>query len=356
MKQLILILFLLSSGFLNAQTTLIPDSLFEQELINQGLDTGSINGMVPTPFIDTVTVLDISWLSIPINNVTGIEDFSALVEFLCSGNNIDTLVLTQNYNLEKLYCHSTQMELLDVTMITTLKELHCNYNLLTSINITQNTQISWATFRNNLLTSIDVSNNGLLVSFDCRENQLTALDVSNNPSLTWLGCADNQISNLEVSQNPMLGFLFCEDNQLTCLNMSGVQLLPTPNFDATNNPLLTCIEVDSVSWAVATYTNIDPASSFNNSCSNPCAVGIDELLSTTVSIYPNPTTRNIIIISDKVLDNPLVTIRNSLGQKVLSNKFATTDTILVELNFPDGLYFITIRSADKVITKKILKK
>ena len=74
------------------------------------------------------------------------------------------------------------------------------------------------------------------------------------------------------------------------------------------------------------------------------------------SIYPNPTTKNIIITSDEVLDNPQVTIHNSLGQEVLSKKFTTTDEIQLELDSPTGLYFLSLRSGDTIITKKVLKE
>jgi hypothetical protein len=48
MKKLLLILFLGFTLFGFSQTTLIPDSNFEQALISLGIDSGTINGSVPT--------------------------------------------------------------------------------------------------------------------------------------------------------------------------------------------------------------------------------------------------------------------------------------------------------------------
>jgi hypothetical protein len=58
MKKLLLSTITILFGItMSAQNTAIPDANFEFRLIWIGLDTGPVNGFVPTANIDTVTVL-----------------------------------------------------------------------------------------------------------------------------------------------------------------------------------------------------------------------------------------------------------------------------------------------------------
>ena len=61
--------------FVFSQQTYVPDNNFEQALINLGYDN-VLDDYVITANIDTVTYLTLSVLQI--ENVIGIEDFSAL--------------------------------------------------------------------------------------------------------------------------------------------------------------------------------------------------------------------------------------------------------------------------------------
>jgi len=66
------------------------------------------------------------------------------------------------------------------------------------------------------LTALDMSQNPLLKALYCDESDLTTLNVSQNPALEVLTCSHiYQLAALDVSQNPALIKLFCSDNQLT---------------------------------------------------------------------------------------------------------------------------------------------
>ena len=43
------------------------------------------------------------------------------------------------------------------------------------------------------------------------------------------------------------------------------------DFYATDNPNLTCIEVDDVNYSTANWNNIDPQTSFSTDCGNDCS-------------------------------------------------------------------------------------
>ncbi len=205
MKTKLLLCVLCISTFLRAQTTAIPDSNFEQALIDLGHDD-VIDGSVLTANINTVAELIVDNKSI--SSLTGIEDFIALTNLNCSNNSISNIDINNNAALNVLNCS------------------------------------------NNNLSNLDISNNNLLVNLFCFDNPITSLDVSNNPVLIILNCANTLISSLDVSNKLNLDILVCSDNSiLTTLNAKGANTLST--VVATNCPNLSCINVDDASAANA---------------------------------------------------------------------------------------------------------
>ena len=75
MKQITLWLFFIAIASV-AQNTAIPDANFEQALIDLNIDSGAIDGQVPTTAINTLTSLNVSNKNI--SDLTGIEDFTSL--------------------------------------------------------------------------------------------------------------------------------------------------------------------------------------------------------------------------------------------------------------------------------------
>ena len=64
-----------------------PDSNFEQQLINKGIDSdNTINGQVATADIENITVLSVS--DAGIQDMTGIQDFVSLEMLFCALNDI----------------------------------------------------------------------------------------------------------------------------------------------------------------------------------------------------------------------------------------------------------------------------
>ncbi|MBN2017273.1 MAG: LruC domain-containing protein [Candidatus Cloacimonetes bacterium] len=207
-------------------TTYVPDDNFEQALIDWGYDD-VLDDYVLTANINTVTSLDVTSRSI--SDLTGIEDFVALTGLYCWGNQLTTLDVSANTVLNDLYCYVNQ------------------------------------------LTSLDVSANTALTILCCTYNQLTSLDVSANTALEELKCWDNQLTNLDVSANTALTILGCHFNQLTMLNVKNGNNTNFTEFDASNNPNLTCIQVDDADWSTANWPYKDPTASY----SEDCAYGTD---------------------------------------------------------------------------------
>jgi Leucine-rich repeat (LRR) protein len=111
-KFITLILFLGFTLVGFSQTTLIPNSNFEQALIDLGIDKGTINGSVPTADISGIKSLDVS--NYNITDLTGIEDFTALTSLSCDSNQLTSLDVSNNTALTYLNCYDNQLTSLDV--------------------------------------------------------------------------------------------------------------------------------------------------------------------------------------------------------------------------------------------------
>ena len=180
--------------------TFVPDDNFEQALITLGYDVGLLDDYVPTATIEILTTLDISGNAI--EDLTGIEDFTALQTLNCSNNILSVLNISDNFNLVEINCSNNTLEGLDFTN---------NANLI-SVNIA-----------NNNFTEFDASVISALEIFNCDENTIVALDFTTSTALTSLSCASNvlEILNIQNGENPNLS-----------------------NLNAQNNPDLTCIQTD----------------------------------------------------------------------------------------------------------------
>jgi len=316
-KVAILFIVLLTSSFVFAQNTYVPDDKFEQALIDLGYDT-TMDDSVLTANISGVTSLDVQ--NKEIADLTGIEDFVALIELdvrsnfltsldvnantaltilMCFSNQLTSLDVSKNTALTLLWCHDNQLTSLDVSKNTvlnrlnfsenkitsidvtnntalnelycwknqltnldvskniTLKELNIYSNQLTSLDVSSNTALTYLHSSENQLTSLDVSKNTALNELQCWKNQLTSLDVSKNTALDYLSLYKNQLTSLDLSQNTKLKVLYVSENKLTSLNMRNGIKDALITFFAQENPGLTCIEVLDPVWATANWTNAD---------------------------------------------------------------------------------------------------
>ena len=275
--------------------TYVPDDNFENYLEANNMGNGIANDdYVNTASIDTAVGLYVD--SQNISDLTGIEDFIALVSLVCNDNQLTTLDLSDNTSLSYLECWGNQLTSLDLSQNLWFDYLFCEHNQITNIDLSNNTALITLWCFNNQLTSLDVSQNTALIDLACQENQLTSLDVSNNTALISLGCSWNLLTSLDVSNNIALDFLQCDNNQLTSLDVSSNAALVylqcnnnllnsldlrngnntnTSVFYAVGNPNLTCIDVDNVAWSTTNWTNIDPQHYFSNDCN---ATAIEETI------------------------------------------------------------------------------
>ncbi|WP_369013403.1 T9SS type A sorting domain-containing protein [Flavobacterium anhuiense] len=312
--------------------TLIPDINFENRLIALGYDSGIPNGKVLTANISNITSLNVSSKSISdltgIQDFTSLTTLNcaknslasldlsnnknlktlyceqnllttldlsnntSLITLQCSNNKLQNVNISKNLALKNLYCVNNQLTNIDVSNNTLLEQFYCFGNQLTSLNVTKNLNLLGLECGLNKLTTLDVSKNTLMYYLECYSNQLTSLDVTKNSALFHLNffnnqlisidlsdnillkelyCSDNQLKSLDLSKNNALTNLDCKNNKLTALNLKNGNnvLLATIDLNFKQNPDLTCIQVDNVTYSNTNWpTAKDATASFSENCDN----------------------------------------------------------------------------------------
>jgi gliding motility-associated-like protein len=220
-----------------SQNTFVPDDGFEQLLIDLGYDSGPLDDLVPTANINSVQSLEI--ITTNIKSLQGIEGFISLKTLRVEFNNdLVHIDISQNVNIETLSILNSPIEVLFLTTNTRLKDI---------------------TIGGTSLIYLDLSNN----------DQITDLNLS-------MGIF--QTINLRSGGNTII-----------------------QNFDATDNPNLSCVVVDDSIYSAANWTNIGFPSVF-----------VDTSVGCTIPTYtyvPDDNFEQALITKnlDGVLDNYVLT-------------------------------------------------
>jgi len=83
----------------------------------------------------------------------------------------------------------------------------------------------------------------------------------------------NTVVSLDLINKNITSLTGIQD--FTSLNAKNVNNINFTFFDTTNNPNLTCIEVDNAPWSTTNWTNIDATASFSENC-NACIITIPD--------------------------------------------------------------------------------
>jgi hypothetical protein len=277
------------AGDISPPQTYVPDDNFENYLethngsgyvVTIGDPSSMGNGIANDDSVTTTNINNVSLLYVPnlnISDLTGIENFGALTELTCHGNQLTSLDVSNNTQLGYLYCDDNQLILLNV------------------------------------------SNLSLLYEFTCSNNQLTSLDVSNCISLDGFSCANNMIDSLDLRTNVNLTAIECNNNELTSLDMRNGHNTIMNGFNSTENPNLTCIDVDDGAWSDSAWTGIDSWTSFSTDCSS-MPVSEEPITVTEFKLhdaYPNPFNPRTSIRYDlPKASNVSISIYDLMGRKV----------------------------------------
>jgi len=386
--------FSLSSFNAICQNVFIPDANFKAALVaNTSINTNGDTEIQITEaaaftgpiYVNNLSISDLTgigaftaltYLYCSVNLLTSLDVSAntALTQLRCSNNQLTSLNVSANTALTSLICDNNQLTSLNVSANTALTFLGCSNNQLTILNVSANTALTHLWCNNNQLTSLNVSSNTALTSLICHNNQLATLNVSANTALTQLWCYNNQLTSLNVSANTILTSLWCNGNQLTSLNVSAntaliylecnnnqltilnVQNGNNTNFFqllASNNPNLTCIQVDDVAWSTANWTapnDIDTTASFSLNCS----VGLEEENNQAFTLFPNPISTQLNLSTEKANQSNYI-ISDVSGRILRTGNFVQNTSINVN-DFSRGTYFIRLLSEEGITNKKFIKQ
>lgn len=336
------------------------------------------------------------------NQLTSLDvSFHVMLEKLvCSNNQLTTLDLSQNVSLKSLYLDDNYLVNLDLSQNTVLMILYtqrnqltsldlqqnislvkayCSFNLLASLDLhtSQNTSLIYLSCYGNQLTYLDLSQNIGLEIVDCFLNQLTTLGVGQKPNLKTLYCNANYIQSLDVSQCTSLEILICNENYIESLDVSSCVKLSyfKCNFNrltsldvkngnntifylnAVANPDLTCIRVDDSTFCANSYGfgDVDTSARFSEHC------GIFDNITRikqldNVSVYPNPTTKEITLDLGKFYQEVNIAVTNLTGRMILNRSLQNSSITRLELEGVAGVYFVRIQTEEGIATLKIIKE
>jgi len=298
----------------------------------------------------------LSFNSISITSIDISQNIN-LIELRIGETQITELVLTNNQQLLILECTHSPITTIDISQNINLIELGCTYTPLTEIDLSGNPNLEDVLVRFNQLTSLDVSNLPNLRELDFNLNQVTELDVANNPNLESLIADDNLITSLDVSQNPNLFRVTISNNNLTNLNLKNGNTNNIFKMWAHDNSNLTCIQVDDV-----TYPSTQVCTSSNGWCkddiaiySEDCSLGVDDVLATQITVYPNPTQNVLAIENSSNINITTIKVYDIQGRLVLQKN--NPSSLLNISHLDNGLLFVQLETENgQNIVKKIIKQ
>ncbi len=207
---------------------------------------------------------------------------------------------------------------------------------------------------------------GLVLSYYIDGNQIgerifsTISDISNDHPL-WIGKdrAANNTFNGNISQFRIWNIARTETEINELMDYSIVNEMPglIANLEMTEGEGQ--VVADNTNNYSGLLGGADAAEDNDPSWSNEgCAVAIpvstNELASTAISLYPNPTSGLVTITS--TTEEPLfISIVDVAGKEVASKKNYTSTVVLDMTDFVSGIYYVQLISAGESLTKKVVK-
>lgn len=292
-SHLFFILFILPLSLM-AQIVNIPDPVFKQRLIDEGIDTNNDNEIQVAEAEAVTGALDVNGQFDDIFDLTGIEAFVNITELQVWQNQLTSLDLSQNVALKFIYCHDNQLNNLNVSQCTELEILHCFINQLTNLNLTPNNSLTEVLCGNNELTDMDIRN-------------------GNNTAIT--------------------------------------------SFSSSNNPNLICIFVDDADYSEVNWTR-DPASTFVETQAECDALAVNDFQNKKINIYPNPVQAKLYVSIpfDFFAPNSLLIITDALGKKVHQSTLQVREFEINLSHLQNGIYFLNVKNnRTQLLTKKFIK-
>lgn len=383
-----------STVLMYSQITFIPDPNFEQALIDLGIDSdGEINGQVLTADIDTVQTLNLNHRNIA--DLTGIEDFAALVRLNILANHIQNLDTSGNLNLETLICslnplrslnisQNQNLKLLDLSVVHRLRtvDLSNAINLetlilddcwLTELDISSNINLKNLYAAGSSISEIDLTQNIHLQYLDIFGVNLNEIDVSNNTELKEFYCGNfdgvtgQDISEIDISSNVNLELFHAERlyqlNRFNAKNGNNEILKVVLSCDFENYPCmlsrLDCVEVDD---ETAANNNEFPYNTWIIDAdffySEDCTLGVTRPNERNFLVSENPVNQNLQISSAGFSGDLNLEIYDFTGKLLKRETVAFYNHLSLDVSqLAAGIYILKlIDNSNHSITSRFLKR
>lgn len=93
-----------------------------------------------------------------------------------------------------------------------------------------------------------------------------------------------------------------------------------------------------------------------SACAVIDVIGLEDLLSEGIQLYPNPTSGNLTISYADEQGQVMVKITNALGQIVMAKEFVAIDEINLEIPGASGVYFVQVSDVKGTRSYRVVKK
>lgn len=302
MLMLFAVLFSVNS---QAQTIAIPDTAFEQFLIDEGIDSdGELNGQILTADALSVTNLSITGGGIgePITDLAGLEYFT---------------------NIEELFIHHIPF-FVDLSGMTSLRFLGLSHSAVISLDLEQNVLLE------ELYLSSEEDYSDEII------NDLIEIDLSNNPNVHTVNAYWNH--NLQMIRL----------NNGNNVNIQDMDITLTAND--------VCIQVDDAEAAnqgLGVYQSwqIDGGS---YQFSDNCTLATPSFDFSELNIYPNPARELVFLDYDHQLYSvDRITIYDMSGQMIKTPE--VNNDVIVVSDLSAGVYLLKIHTSKGVAVRRVVK-
>ncbi len=211
-----------------AQEIIFTDSIFFQELMDQGID---LDGDGKISQIEARKANTVYIHKSDLANADEIRYFTSLDSLTIREANLQSIDLEGLNRL--VYLDLSQNNITDFNLpeAPDLSWLNLNLNELTSIDISAYKKLEIASLGHNELTSLELSGLPELWIIHLNSNELSELSLSDLPSLNSLGVSFNQLDSIDVSMLPSLVNLTTFENNISRLDLTGLHRLRTCNCD-----------------------------------------------------------------------------------------------------------------------------
>lgn len=280
---LVLILFVAicqqSLAFVEINETNFPDDRFRNYLLSQSYGQDGIITDDEIPLITkmVITTPTTSATVSKMQNMKGIEYFTALRELDCSWNEIDTLDLRNNPLLEKLNCSCYGGSvILGLAGNKNLKEVYCDVGYHKELDLSGCTSLTTLVCCTSCcIETLDISGCISLVNLELpygnnRHQWIYNLKASGCTSLKEIRCFKASIYTLDASGCTSLENIECYENLLHEINVTGCTALKTLSCGGWNNPsyytsldLSTCVALEELSCGMSPLESLDLSNNRN---------------------------------------------------------------------------------------------